>query len=133
MKYFLNTLIRNNITRSIIKKIIPKQAYSSISDYLNKGPKFNLYYENEIASIDNYHKNIYGLMPVYYCDQTPNFGDFIGPYLISKITSTPVLNVRALQQYSGIMAVGSIVHMLDKKNMVIWGSGLMFKRTDERF
>jgi len=131
MKYSFNRLIRNSITKSIIKKVIPKQTYSSVVDYLNKGPELKLYYKNDIVSIDNYNKEIHGLMPVYYCDDTPNFGDFIGPYLISKITNKPVLNVR-LFQHSGIMAVGSIAHMVDRKNMVMWGSGLMYPLTDEK-
>lgn len=63
-------------------------------------------------------------MPVFYWDGTPNFGDLVGPYLISKITGKLVLNVKDLK-HSGIMAVGSIVQLLDRKDMVIWGSGLM--------
>jgi len=53
MKYFSNSLTRNSITKSIVRKIIPKKVYSSISVFLNEGSKFNLYYEDNVAVIDS--------------------------------------------------------------------------------
>jgi len=130
MNYFLNILQHNNTTRSIVKKIIPKEARVKVYNYINKDSSIRLYFENNTALIDPKNKIIQGLVPVFYCDGKPNFGDFIGPYLISKITGKPVLNINN-SQYPGIMSVGSIIQMLDRKDIVIWGSGLMYKLTDE--
>ena len=43
----------------------------------------------------------------------------------------PVLNINELK-YSGIMTVGSILQMIDRSDMVVWGSGFMYKPTDSR-
>ena len=87
-------------------------------------PLIKIYYENNIATIDNKNKKIDGLIPLYYWDSVPNFGDFIGPYILSKITEKPIININNLK-YSGIMAVGSIIQLLDRERMIIWGSGLI--------
>lgn len=131
MNSFLNTLKRNSLVKSTIKTFIPIEARVKVYKFLNKDSSIRLYFENNTALVDPKNGNIQGLMPVYYWDGTPNFGDVVGPYLISKITGKPVLNIRNLQ-YPGIMAVGSILQMLDRENMVIWGSGLMNKLTDEK-
>lgn len=128
---FLNTLQRNSLVKSTIKSLIPKEARVKVYRFLNKDSSVRLYFENNTALFDPKSKNIQGLIPVFYWDGKPNFGDVIGPYLISKITGKPVLNIRNLQ-YPGIMTVGSIIQLLNRKNMVIWGSGLMYKPTDEQ-
>lgn len=133
MKYvnsFLNILTRNNLVKSTIKSLIPIEARVKIHNFLNNNSSIRLYFENNTAVIDHKNQNIQGLMPVYFWDNKPNFGDVVGPYLISKITGKPVLNIKNLQS-PGIMAVGSIIQMLDRKNMVIWGSGLLNDLTDE--
>lgn len=131
MNSFLNTLKRNNLVKSTVKSLIPVEARVKVYNLLNKDSSIRMYFENNTALVDPKNKNIQGLIPVFYWDSTPNFGDVVGPYLISKITGKPVLNIKNLQ-YPGIMAVGSIIQMLDRKNMVIWGSGLMYKLTDEQ-
>ena len=137
---FLSVLKRNSLAKSIVKKITPVRVRRSLYEYLNGGQMVRLYFENNIAHISFKSKNVQtlqGLMPVFYWDGNPNlgdllnFGDVVGPYLISKITGKPVLNIKNLQ-YPGIMAVGSIIEQLDRKDMVIWGSGLMDNMTDDQ-
>jgi hypothetical protein len=53
MKYFLNILIRNNITKSIIKKIIPIKLRRFILININKDNSIKLYYGNNVAIIDS--------------------------------------------------------------------------------
>ncbi|WP_289115743.1 polysaccharide pyruvyl transferase family protein [uncultured Psychrobacter sp.] len=127
MKYIKSpskVLKRNSSVKSTIKSIIPKNIITKVNNSLNKDNSIRLYFNNDTALIDTKNKSIQGVIPVFYWDSKPNFGDFIGPYLISKITGKPVLNVRNTKG-SGIMAVGSILQMLDRENMVIWGSGLI--------
>lgn len=134
MKYMnslLGILEYNSLVKSIIKKVTPEETRRKVYEFLNKDTSIRLYFDNNKAVIDLKNKNVQGLTPVFYWDNTPNFGDLVGPYLISKITGKPVLNIKDLQ-YPGIMGVGSIIQMLDRKNMVIWGSGLMYKLTDEQ-
>lgn len=131
LKSFVSILKRNSLARSIAGKIVPIRVRTNLFEYLNGG-SISLYFENNISFIKTKDaRRLKGCMPVFYWDGQPNFGDVVGPYLISKITGKPVLNIKKLQE-PGIMAVGSIIQMLDRKNMVIWGSGLMNKLTDER-
>lgn len=130
MKPFIKILRVNSFAIATIKKVMPKKIQKKISKSLNKDTSIRLFFENDTASIDFKNKNIYGLAPVFYWDNKPNFGDFIGPYLVSKITRVPVLNIKNIQ-YPGFMAVGSILQMLDRKNMTVWGSGLIEEPTDE--
>lgn len=130
MKYFSNILTRNNITKSIIKKIIPIKLRRFILININKDNSIKLYYGNNVAIIDNKRKEIKGLMPVSYYDDVSNFGDLVGPYLIYKITGKPVINIRNTK-HPGIMAVGSILNTMNRQNMVVWGSGFIAKPTDE--
>lgn len=129
MSSFLNVLRRNNLIFLLVNNTVPIKARTKISRYFNKSTSIRIYSRNDTAVIDLNNKNIKGLVPVFYWDGKPNFGDLIGPYLISKMTRKPVLNIKDLR-YSGIMSVGSIIHMLDRKNMVIWGSGLMYEPTN---
>ena len=128
---FIDILKRNNLAKSIVRKIVPVRARHSLYEYLNGYP-ISLYFENNTSYIKRKDvQDLQNYMPVFYWDGTPNFGDLVGPYLISKITGKPVLNIKKLQ-YPGIMAVGSILQMLDRKNMVVWGSGLICKPTDKQ-
>ncbi len=133
MKYIKplkNTLKRNFFLTLIVRKTIPENLRKKLYKSSNKDTLIRFYFENDTALIDLENKKLKGLMPVFYWDSKPNFGDFIGPYLISKITGMSVLNIQNLQ-FSGIMAVGSIMQMLDRKNMTVWGSGLIEEPTDE--
>lgn len=131
IKSFIKVLKRSSLVTSTTKKLIPEKLQTKIRKSLNKDMSIRLFFENDTASIDLRNKNIQGLVPVLYWDSKPNFGDLIGPYLISKITGKPVLNI-INSQYSGIMAVGSIINLLDRKNMVVWGSGLIDRLTDKQ-
>lgn len=63
---------------------------------------------------------------VYWWDGKPNFGDVIGPWLVAKITNKTPINGRAIKRSSPpLMAVGSILNMLEQDDTVVWGSGLM--------
>ncbi|MGP5063765.1 polysaccharide pyruvyl transferase family protein [Psychrobacter celer] len=133
MKYtksFIEVLTSNKFSTTTVKKVIQKKIQKKIRSASKKNRSIRLFFENDTASVDFKDDNIRGLIPVFYWDSKPNFGDFIGPYLISKITGVPILNIQNLQ-YSGIMAVGSILQMLDRKNMTVWGSGLIEEPTDE--
>ncbi len=130
MKSFIKILTGNSIAKVTAKKVVPKNIKTKIHKYLNKNNSMRLFFENNIISVDLLDKNMQGLAPVFYWDKKPNFGDLIGPYLISKITGKPVINIENLQ-HSGIMAVGSILQMIDRENMTIWGSGLIEKPTHE--
>lgn len=104
------------------KKIIPMKFRSAIINHFKKEKPIRIYFNNN--QINLYKGQTTGLVPVFYWDSRPNFGDLVGPYLISKITNKPVLNI--MGTYSpGLMTVGSIIQMLNSKNITIWGSGLM--------
>ena len=67
---------------------------------------------------------------LFWYDKTPNFGDWIGPYIFEKLNgekpvySEPDNSSKA----STTLAVGSIVN-LSKRNAIIWGSGIMDSKT----
>lgn len=130
IKSFLNTLEQNNLVKLIVKAIVPKSVLGKTLNYLSKDKSISTYFENTTVFTDDENKDFQGFIPVFYWVGKPNFGDLIGPYIISKITGKPVLNIKNLQ-YPGIMAVGSILQMLDRENMVVWGSGLMYKPRNE--
>lgn len=68
------------------------------------------------------------LIPLFWWDESKNFGDWIGPYLVSQITRKSVFNTK---QYpvmnNNFFTVGSILEHLPAKsnNLHIWGSGLI--------
>lgn len=69
---------------------------------------------------------------VYWWDGKPNFGDVIGPWLVSNITQKTPINGRAIKRSSPpLMAVGSILNMLEQDGTVVWGSGLMTTLSDQ--
>lgn len=61
----------------------------------------------------------------YWWDDKPNFGDSIGPYILRRLTGKPILNVRQLKSTPGLMTVGSVIQMINRPGMQIWGSGLI--------
>lgn len=98
--------------------------------YLNRDTSIGLYFKKDIVLITHKDKTIQEFIPVFYWDSVPNFGDVIGPYLISRITGKQVLNIHSLP-HSGFMAVGSILQMINREDMVVWGSGLIAEPTDQ--
>lgn len=115
--------------KSVIKFFLPEEIKIIIQDRLGRDGRKRIYFNNKLVVIDtdNY---IDGAIPVFYWDAEPNFGDVIGPYLVSKITDMPVVN--ALHDDAPcLMAVGSILNMVDRENMVVWGSGLIRKPSNK--
>lgn len=125
----LNVMRRSRLVRSVARKIVSEKTRKSYADYIQRKVPIKLYFNNNTALIDYGNRKIQGLIPVIYWDTEPNFGDLVGPYLISKITGKAVLNIKDLP-FSGFMTVGSILHMINRDNMVVWGSGLIEKPTD---
>ncbi len=121
--------IKSLLTLSV-KSIIPDGFKLKVKSYFELDKIFNMQIGNNSFSIDSRSQNnTYGVIPVYYWDGLPNFGDLIGPYLLSKIANKPVLNIRSTS-LSGIYTVGSIIQMLDRPNATIWGSGLIEEPND---
>lgn len=65
--------------------------------------------------------------PVYWMEDLRNFGDDIGPWLVTMMTGRRVRNVRqnSAPREPGLMTVGSLITAIDRKDMKIWGSGLI--------
>lgn len=65
--------------------------------------------------------------PVYWMEDLQNFGDDIGPWLLTMMTGRRVRNVRRKNPplEPGLMTVGSLIQKIDRPGMAIWGSGLI--------
>ncbi|WP_218219755.1 polysaccharide pyruvyl transferase family protein [Nesterenkonia sp. Act20] len=67
----------------------------------------------------------------FWWDRKANFGDAVGPWLAAVLSSREVVNVRPTKdnpvpsQGRAIALVGSIIHMINRPEMDIWGAGLM--------
>jgi len=63
----------------------------------------------------------------YWWDEVPNFGDWIGPYIISRMTNRPLVNCKGSIREKTLFSVGSILEHIDRDyNMSeVWGSGLI--------
>lgn len=118
----------SNLIKSFIKALIPNTILKHLIKFKNKDTSTRIYFEDNLVTIDK--KSIQGATPLFYWDGVPNFGDTIGPYLVSKITKKPVFNILN-KKVAGFMAVGSILQLIDRKNMVVWGSGLIDEPSDE--
>ena len=131
----INILKKNYLSDSLKSERIYKTPYhnefSIIKDFIS-GEFFKL--NNIITAIrkvsyqiiDNKLKRI---TPVntYWWNGVPNFGDWVGPWLINKIKKYPVTNVIGTEASNVIYGVGSVLQMIEShhKNISIWGSGLM--------
>lgn len=63
---------------------------------------------------------------VFYWDKKKNFGDKIGPYLVEKMANKETANIfQRKEETEGLLVVGSIIGMLDRPGLDIWGSGLI--------
>lgn len=102
---------------SKIKRIAHRRLHGKIRIITETG---NIIFKN----INTYNPSP-DIVPIYWWDDRPNFGDEIGPYLINKITKRPVINIRNIPNACGIMTVGSIIQNTDRNNISIWGSGLI--------
>lgn len=82
----------------------------------------NQYYFNSNNIVHNNPINL------YWWDGVSNFGDWIGPWLISKVLDKNVVNsINTPKQNNVIYSVGSVLQMIDKnhESVSIWGSGIM--------
>ena len=130
INFFSRISQKSSLYKRLLKKVIPKSIYINIINYINKDNTIRIYTNNRTVTIDSKNHNSNGFMLVSYWDEKPNFGDLIGPYLVSKITDKPVLNI-CDQKHSGLMTVGSILQSIDRQNMAVWGSGFIKKPTEE--
>ncbi|TSI13934.1 polysaccharide pyruvyl transferase family protein [Brevibacterium aurantiacum] len=72
-------------------------------------------------------------VPGYWWDMRTNFGDLIGPKVMSHLTRRAVHNTYGLPNSgSAIVSVGSIIDVVHRSNMHIWGTGLMNVPTRSR-
>lgn len=68
------------------------------------------------------------LVHTYWWDITTNFGDLIGPWLITLMTKRPVINSKYLNINRTIFTVGSVIEhasSFPNQKISIWGSGLI--------
>lgn len=121
---------KNSAVAPIIKKVVPSKAYNSIRDYLIHDNTIRLYFDNNVFKLDPKTMKTEGLMLVSYWDGVPNFGDVIGPYLISKLSKKPVLNIYS-EKIPGLLTVGSVLQSVNREGMIVWGSGLANEPTKE--
>lgn len=62
-----------------------------------------------------------------------NFGDKIGPYLVEKMANKETSNIfQRKEETEGLLVVGSIIGMLDRPGLDIWGSGLIRPLSDAK-
>lgn len=74
-----------------------------------------------IQSMDN-------MISCYWWDTSLNFGDWIGPWIISLKSGKNVVNTKNIESNSStIFSVGSILHHLPQSSgkVAVWGSGLI--------
>lgn len=85
--------------------------------------KSNSYFELDSSHLMKEIKPI----KAYWWDGKPNFGDLIGPWLISEITGKTIINIKNQKISYPIFTVGSIIEHIDIKysKNIIWGSGLI--------
>jgi len=64
-------------------------------------------------------------IPLYWWSVKRNFGDLIGPWLVSRITGQPVVNTMGIgsKQEPGLVSVGSLLSSLERPGLDIWGTG----------
>ncbi len=67
----------------------------------------------------------------FWWDRKANFGDAVGPWLAATLSGRDVVNVRPTKdtpvpaQGRATALVGSIIHMIGRPDVDIWGAGLM--------
>lgn len=112
-----------NSLKPVMKTILPSGIKKSIQNIIARDDRLRLYFNNSLVVI-NRDGSVEGALPMLYWDSEPNFGDVIGPYLVSNITKMPIINTLNTDTPC-LMAVGSILNMIDRNGVVVWGSGLI--------
>lgn len=121
----LRNLISN--TKSFVKLFLPEKVQKKVQSILSKAnndKRKRIYFNNNLVVV-NEDFSVSGAIPILYWDGEPNFGDVIGPYLVSKVTDMPVVNTLHEINTPCLMSVGSILNLIDRKNVTVWGSGLI--------
>lgn len=112
--------------KSILKAVAPVSVLRFYRGLKVKNNGIRLYLDNKRLSINVKNNKINGAVGLVYWDGVENMGDSIGPYIITKITNRPVVNIMDTG-ISGFVSVGSILHLIDRKNMIVIGSGFIDK------
>ncbi|MCM4157118.1 polysaccharide pyruvyl transferase family protein [Gramella sp. AN32] len=66
---------------------------------------------------------------LYYSDFSKNWGDYINPYLVEKITGKKTVSFKRIYNPLNkpkLFGIGSILHHPGLDNAVIWGSGFIY-------
>lgn len=66
---------------------------------------------------------------LYYSDFSKNWGDYINPFLVNKITGKRVVSYKRIYNIKNkqkLFGVGSILHHRRLENSIIWGSGFIY-------
>lgn len=72
-------------------------------------------------------------LPIYWWDGLANFGDSVGPLLVSEMLSVKPLNARQrVRAGNTLFSVGSITTSIDRDNVTVWGSGLLAPLSDRQ-
>ncbi|WP_193084662.1 hypothetical protein [Brevibacterium aurantiacum] len=66
------------------------------------------------------------LAPIYWWDSISNFGDVLGPWIVSKRFEVLPLNAwKTPRSGRPLATAGSIIPLIDRDNTYIWGSGML--------
>lgn len=85
------------------------------------------YLSLDVSSFENSNKK----MSIFWWDNKANFGDSIGPILVAEMLNIVPVNARQrFRDESCLYSVGSITAMIDRDDVVLWGSGLLSPLTD---
>ncbi|MBF6671408.1 polysaccharide pyruvyl transferase family protein [Glutamicibacter sp. FBE19] len=72
-------------------------------------------------------------LPIYWWDGLANFGDSVGPLLVSEILGVKPMNARQrVRAGNTLYSVGSITTSIDRDNVTVWGSGLLAPLSDRQ-
>lgn len=66
---------------------------------------------------------------LYYSDFSKNWGDYINPFLVQKVTGKPVVSYKRIYNIKNrkkLFGVGSILHHPGLQDSIIWGSGFIY-------
>lgn len=130
MAFFREPMASKFLFKKLAKTILPASLANKIKRKIYMDRNIRMVFGlNEVVLSSN-GRGLKGVIPVVYWDGQPNFGDMIGPYLISKITGYPVINIID-STAPGFITVGSIMHHINRRGMVVWGSGLIEPPTDQ--
>lgn len=123
----MSNLKRSTVMKKVIgfiKALLPDKVVEVVGKRVRARRGVRLMIGNQKIVIDRRMCGAEGVVPVIYWDGVENFGDSIGPYLVSKITGKAVLNTIDSMR-PGLMTVGSILQLVDRQGIVVWGSGLI--------